>query len=71
MLLGDSVIAAAIALGIVVAIVAGLHNWASTPVVYYSWSTGECVKIISSEGEHGCGAVESGALMRYEREWVK
>ena len=38
----------------------------TTPVVEWSWTTGECVRIIPPEAGH-CGALPD----RYERVWVR
>jgi len=61
-------VAPVVTLSVIIAI---LHVWANTPVVYFSWSSGECVYIVDAQGEHGCNALESGVLVKYEREWVK
>ena len=46
------------------AVVAFLHVWASTPVMYVSHSTGDCVKVI------GGGDCENPPT-KYERIWIK
>lgn len=42
-----------------------LHVWASTPVVQFSWSTQECVKVVFGKGD--CTNLPE----KFTREWVK
>lgn len=41
--------------------------WASTPVVYESYSTGECVRVLSPDPEDSCERLPD----RYEHVWVE
>lgn len=46
-------------------VVVGLHVWASTPVVHFSWSTQQCVEVVFGEGT--CDNLPE----KFERVWVK
>ena len=48
-------------------IVFGIESYFSTPVVYWSTSSNECVKVIYDGIETGCNELPE----KYERIWVK
>lgn len=55
------------ALSIIVGIMAAASSWASLPVVYTSWSTGQCERVEDPAGKHSCEALPK----RYSNVWVR
>lgn len=55
------------------AIILALSFWASTPVVYKSYSSGYCVRIVSPKGELSCESRAGEKMLRGKHEvvWVK
>lgn len=51
----------------VLVIIYGIESYFSAPVVYWSTSSNECVKIIHDGVETGCSELPDG----YIRRWVK
>lgn len=49
------------------AVIGLVWMWASTPVVYESHSTGECVRVLSPDPEDSCERLPD----RYEHVWVE
>jgi len=41
--------------------------WADTPVVYKSWKTQQCVRVVDPAEEHTCDNLPD----KYELEWVE
>lgn len=54
-------------LGAVGMAVALLSSWANTPVVYKSWSTQECVEVLSPREQDSCENLPE----KYELVWRK
>lgn len=41
--------------------------WADTPIVYKSWKTQQCVRVVDPAEEHTCDNLPD----KYELEWVE